>query len=96
MEKAYAQHCADPLSYVGVAIVSSLRSSAIPLTAAYVSNVCRSMSGDLATVGVKGMREVKGKVRGSGEREAGRNARMWQSGDSPSKEELPGTSFLWP
>ena len=34
------------LSYVAAAIVSSLRSSAIPLTAAYVSNVCRGMSGD--------------------------------------------------
>lgn len=34
------------LSYVAAAIVSSLRSSAIPLTAAYVSNACRGMSGD--------------------------------------------------
>lgn len=34
------------LSYVVAAIVSSLRSSAIPLTAAYVSNACHGMSGD--------------------------------------------------
>lgn len=45
------------LSYVGVAIVSSLRSSAIPLTMAHVSNVCRGMSGD----SVKGEREGKKK-----------------------------------
>lgn len=45
-ERRYTPSIVLILSYVAAAIVSSLRSSAIPLTAAYVSNVCRGMSGD--------------------------------------------------
>lgn len=53
--------------------MSSLRSSAIPLTAAHVSNVCRSVSGDLAAAewveGGGEVERVKRKVRGKrGER----------------------------
>lgn len=48
------------LSYVVAAIVSSLRSSAIPLTAAYVSNACRGDSLRTARQGGKDARMQRG------------------------------------
>lgn len=59
--------------------MSSLRSSAIPLTAAYVSNACRGMSGD-------SLRQVE--YHGGTQ---GRENATWFA----SKQELLGTSFLW-
>lgn len=60
--------------------MSSLRSSAIPLTAAHVSNVCRGMS--------------DGSFGGGGEGGGGRVRDAKDATWSASKEELPGTSFL--
>lgn len=64
--------------------MSSLRSSAIPLTAMHVSNVCRGIT----WIGSERERET-GK-RGRRE-EMKRKDATWLA----SKEELPGTSFLW-
>lgn len=71
-EKAYAQHCADPELRRSGNCVSSLRSSAIPLTAAHVSNVCRGMNdGSFGYGRARGREEgcnvarIKGRITGN-------------------------------